>query len=71
VSISHTLKARTSRELQDMPVSLHIWARSNQEGTISKASAMWYCISCEALFLGKIFQEKIKMKNIRILKRKN
>jgi hypothetical protein len=32
---------------------------------------MLFCISFDVLYLGKIYLEKIKMKNIKILKKRN
>jgi len=70
-NIFHLLKVKILQAQQDMPAWLHTWERSNQGGTTSKPLDMLFYISYVVPFLGKIYRVKIKMKNIKILRKRS
>ena len=64
-------KVKILQALQDMPHWLHTWEKSNRGGTTLKPSGTLFYISYVVPFLGKIYRVKIKMRNIKILRKRS
>ena len=70
-NIFHLSKVKILQAQQDMPVWLRTWEKSNRGVMTSKLSDTLFYISYVVPFLGKIYRVKIKMKNIKILRKRS
>ena len=66
VSIFHLEMVKTLQVRQDMQALIHILDMNSQEEMILNALAMFFYIFSKEFFLGKDFQEDLKLKNMPI-----